>query len=105
MTEPMKVRDLLCDEGKWCKGANAVDANGDVVHPLSKHACRWCLLGAIIRCYGERPSCPGTPGNLPLKEIRKQLGPPTKVIPISTWNDARTTNFADIRRVLELADV
>ena len=46
----MKVSELLCDESKWCKGSNAVDAQGNEVYCHSADAVRWCLLGAFLRC-------------------------------------------------------
>lgn len=48
----MKVRDFL-NRKNWCKGVLALDANGLAVPPRDSSAVRFCLLGAVERCYPE----------------------------------------------------
>lgn len=47
----MKVKDLLANKDRWCQGADAYDDSDEIVDPTSGRACRWCLSGAIQRCY------------------------------------------------------
>jgi hypothetical protein len=38
---------------KWCKRANARDANGTEVKALSPNACQWCIDGALMSANGS----------------------------------------------------
>lgn len=49
----MKIKELLSDETKWCKNDAAKDKNGNAVIPTSNDACKWCLVGAIDKCYTD----------------------------------------------------
>lgn len=40
-----RARKLI--EKGWCRGVAAVTKSGTPVLPRSKHACRWCVSGAI----------------------------------------------------------
>lgn len=46
----MKVKDILRVDN-WCKGAGALDHLGKAVGPRTAHACKFCLAGALYRCY------------------------------------------------------
>ena len=46
----MKAWQLLEQNG-WCKGSLAVNRVGRRVGALNPDAVRFCLLGAILRCY------------------------------------------------------
>jgi hypothetical protein len=50
----MKIKELLTDESKWCKGMFASDVADYEVAPESAAAVKWCLLGAIYKCYGRK---------------------------------------------------
>ena len=88
----MKVRDLLCDESKWCKGA---------------YRCydRMCLMGALREAYKNSDKF----GRLLLlrkvilRQFPQRLDASNPVIIV--FNDHPETTFADVRKVLELADV
>ena len=42
-----EVRALL--EGGWCRGSFAMDDSGKKENPDSPDACRFCLVGAVLR--------------------------------------------------------
>lgn len=52
MSLPVKVKDFLTPEN-WCKGEMAVDLAGNPVSWQSSEAVKWCVLGAIGKCYGR----------------------------------------------------
>jgi len=47
----IKVKDFLTEEN-WCKGALARDCEGCAVGWDNSRAVKWCLVGAISKCYG-----------------------------------------------------
>ena len=47
----MKAWQLLSSPKKFCKEVIAMDKHETPVMPLNRRACRWCLLGAVLRCY------------------------------------------------------
>ena len=50
-----QLRSRLAQPLYWTKGAAARDAAGRPVDPYHSSACKWCLLGAMMRDFG-----PGT---------------------------------------------
>ena len=78
----MKISELLCDESKWCKEHNAVDAQGNSVYHGSEEAVKWCLLGAFLKC-----------GLIP------ELGQIINV-DITEFNDDPSTTFQDVLEVI-----
>lgn len=102
----MTVQELLSDESKWTKGTFARDENNCNIDPYSKGAICWCIKGAIMRCYeGDDEYWHAN------NEIRaaiaklKYFDKPTININIMGFNDNPNTTFADIRRVIEEADI
>jgi hypothetical protein len=49
----MKAYNLINKPQKWCKNYEALDNQGNPVNPINMSACRFCLLGAITRCYQD----------------------------------------------------
>ncbi len=47
----MKAWELLDSPAKWTQNFIARDNNGTPVESGSPLACRWCVMGAISRCY------------------------------------------------------
>jgi len=47
----MKVSELLSDRSKWTQEVCARDKHGDPIDFHDPLACKWCLLGAVYRCY------------------------------------------------------
>ena len=101
----MKVRDLLKTEDDWCKGDYCKDKHTqevkDPVHSTVMPGsypdnCRFCLVGAIIQCYGVRNKrfydC--------IDKIQSKLG----VFP-TFWNDAHVRTFEEVRELVEELDI
>ncbi len=41
--------EILVDESAWCQGASSLTAHNDIVMADSKHAAKFCMVGAIRR--------------------------------------------------------
>jgi hypothetical protein len=91
----MKVSQLLSSPARWTRGAAARTSSGDGTSPHDPKACRWCLIGAVQKCY------PRDAGRIAAwNAIFAAIG---KVIRLSQFNDAN--KFADIRRIVRKAKV
>jgi hypothetical protein len=98
----MKVKDLLRDEQRWTQGALARDYCGRECMPGSPDAEAWCLVGAIFRVYHEG------------SEINEAIDAVTRLIvgyridgidEVEEWNDDPGRTFAEVKAVIEKADV
>lgn len=49
----MKVQELFSDESRWTKYQPASDAEGNFCFVDDENACSFCLLGALVKCYGN----------------------------------------------------
>ena len=87
-----KVRELLIDESKWHKGNFAIDSEGLEVSPNDKNACKWCLMGAIKKCYQ------GAEYVLVLNKVHR------KINNIFHWNDS-FAKFEDVKRLVDELDI
>lgn len=47
----MKIKELLNKKGKWTQNWFAIDAFGNRVSSTSLKAIKWCLMGAVSKCY------------------------------------------------------
>jgi hypothetical protein len=113
----MKVHELLDDPSKWIQGKYAVDKEGTEVTPDSEHACAWCLVGAIKKCYpditdGRRVTAAADEEYI-IKHLRQIISnkypslPSSQFVfsPIIRFNDDGNTTFEDIRSILSEADI
>lgn len=109
----MKVKELLSEETKWTKNHYAKNEEGEPVSSLFSEACCWCLKGAVTKCYYnpaiENYHVIQQEAVDKLRAAVKQLFPSRVNHPsrceAATFNDHPETTFADIQKVLELADV
>lgn len=46
-----ETKALILDESHWTQGTNAVDADGNCVHPSDPKACKWCARGALMKAF------------------------------------------------------
>ena len=109
----MKVRELLADESAWTKGQMARQENGMMAYPESRYACKWCLDGAIDRCYPAggpavrakvlRELAPFLPDSS--NEHARYPGSRGARCAITWWNDLPSTEFAHVRELVEKLDV
>lgn len=91
----MKVKDLLNSRARWTRGKCARDKHGHGVEPLSPRACRWCLIGAIDKCYPEDN------GQI-FRKIVDGISPVTGEC-LSGWNDR--VGFEQVRDLVRRLDV
>lgn len=90
----MKIKELLSDETKWTQGSYARDGNGEATNPVGPNAVCWCLLGASMKCYGEKSH---EIGEIMRRELRSET--------VSTFNDSNLTNFQTIKKFVEKLDL
>lgn len=91
----MKVKDLLDSEEKWCQGQYAREIDGASIGPTDPDARQWCLDGAILRCYPDS------------RERLAVYDRVSRIIEVGVviFNDAPGRTFAEIRKVIEKADI
>src|ERR1700733_6944129 len=98
----MKIKDLLKTKDSWTKGAYAKDKRGRPVWIQGDSACKFCLSGAISRCY---------PTDKRQKQvIRKIVDYLVKIgqgkanghidDSIVDWNDKKSRKFKDVRKLI-----
>lgn len=90
----MKVYELLSDESIWTKRVEARTISDNPTTYDSIKACKWCLLGALYKCYDARD----------VIKIEKLL---TDYIfyPITTWNDLPSTTYKDVIKLCKELDI
>lgn len=100
----MKLSDILTDESKWIKGNFALDANDKIADPTSPIACKFCLGGAMSRLLSLGEAEVASYGALkdPIKAAIKSLYGFETIV---SFNDDPTTEFAHIKKVIEVAGV
>lgn len=109
----MRVSQLLSKENRWTKNALARDGNGkaidclDLIHfhnghtlDLGKNAVAYSILGAIAHCYS--PDDHEQVLDKIHSAMRKVLNDDMY---IAKFNDAETTTFEDVKKVIEIAGV
>ncbi len=55
--EKQQLLELFDDERRWCREAEAHDANSDAVHYDDDAAVAWDVTGALCRLFGWRRAC------------------------------------------------
>lgn len=93
------VRELLADQSRWTREAEARNGLGDPVDPLADEAERFCISGAFIRIANPEMSAYRTYLRLARQAVRELGGSPQD--DIWTFND-RTDTTHD--RVMALLD-
>ena len=86
----MKIAELLSDETKWCKGANAKNKDGLAVSIKSPTAVSWCLIGAVRYCYDPTERW----------NITRLLYKALRTKPIAAWNDDVRRTFKDVEALV-----
>ena len=89
----MKAWELLNSAETWTKGAYARDVYGDCVTIYSADAVRWCVIGAIAKCYNPESQLHMKAESL----LSKVVGSPT------TWNDA--SDYQTVYNTLKELDI
>jgi len=99
----LKVRELLSDESKWTKGTYARNSENIRVYATSLEASRWCLVGALRKCY------PGFGEDYyeAQRKIENTLGHSIHsfVCYLPDWNDAPERTFKEVKDLVNKANV
>jgi len=91
----MKIRELLSDELTWTKGASGRTREGFSCLPDSVDAVRWCLSGAVERCYEGRLGIP----------IFGRIERALAMGEVMDWNDAPERTFAEVKALVDTLDI
>ena len=83
----MKVCELFDTESRWTQGYYAKSSNDENVSPTSKHAVKWCLFGAIEKCYRTQEM---------INEVTLKIEEKLDYELISHWNDDTERTFKEV---------
>ena len=95
----MKIQELLKNETCWTKRVDARNKEEYPVSAFNRYAVKWCLIGALNKCYS------GQERFEMLNKLEKVLFSLHCDMSLSSFNDASSTTFKQIREVIEKADV
>ena len=96
----MKVHELLATATQWTQGSLARDSDGFSVDPEASRAVKWCLLGAIKRCY------PDSQEQMVIgKMVREALVWRGNHITVAQWNDSTYPNFHAVKKLITKLDI
>lgn len=93
----MKAQELLSGPDKWTKCLNARSRDGNQVDPSDPEAVKWCLQGALIKCYPNEWE--GKLMQINLFLAQKELESPV------AWNDSPGRTFDEVRDLLYKLDL
>lgn len=95
----MKVKDLLSSHHKWCRDTYAMTADGVSCRGTASDAVRFCLLGAVEKCYEPEQV------ESVYQKIKKELGfaPNQDSYSIAEFNDK--SNFATVKSLVEKLNI
>ncbi len=91
----MKIKELFSDPKAWTRGVYARNKDGLSIDPFADGACKFCLVGAILKCYPDRDE---------RVAIHDKLGEATKNFGgVINFNDTR--NHEDVLKLVTELDV
>ncbi len=90
----MKAWELLDSPKKWTQGTEARTVNKCSCYAGGMEATQWCLLGALVKCYGE-------------VEYHHKRDIVAKAINTSptAWNDAVERTWEEVHQLLKELDL
>ena len=92
----MTVAELLEKPENWCRKYYAEDANGIRTKPENQSAVRWCVIGAIRKCYF---------GQTQQIEAETKLTKVTGTWNLSLWNDCLSTTHQKMLEAVKEAGI
>lgn len=95
----MKIYELLDSPDKWCKGNLAVNKSNEPVMEDEKSACKWCLIGALYKCYSDSTQIVLDTEYLLSKKLRVDINE------IEVWNDDPNTTYEDVIKLCKELDI
>lgn len=93
----MKPSELLASPSSWSRGELARGPDGKRLDWYDPNACSWCVLGALYKCFGDRPERFGNYAER--HALRDVIGGGS----IQQWNDDPETTHADVLATLRKA--
>ena len=99
----MKVRELLSDETKWTQCTFAATKDGHPCDPEARRAAKWCLSGAIERCYGQFHGSFAAAARA-TAVIRSRVIERIHA-DIIEWNDSPVRSFGAVKRLVDELDI
>lgn len=91
----MKPSELIADPAKWTKGSNARAKNGAEIAARSPSAVKWCVDGALFRCFHSAHSYASAHHKL----LRTLFN--NNYFAIVKWNDAPERTHAEVLAALK----
>ena len=101
MGQAMTIQELFTGPETWTQGTYARSREGCDVAESSPTAVSFCLAGAFYFAYAMR----GQAYSNEFKRVADAIGVRDTIGEITNWNDDPSRTFADIRRVIEQANV
>ena len=95
----LKISDLLSDPKHHCKGDYAQDAQGCDARVDDDKADKWCLVGAVLRCYSEEDHLKI------ISRLKRALQYQGKACSLTLFNDHPETTHQMVLDLAKLADV
>ena len=89
----MKIKELFSSHHRWTKNALAKNNSGERTDPLDSDAVRFCLLGAVEKCY---------PSESKRVNICEKIKNEIKAV-IPEFNDSHS--FKEIKALVEKLDI
>jgi hypothetical protein len=97
----MKMMELLNRKTKWTRHSFAETKTGKATTTANKSATKWCLYGALLKCYPTQKRAMKVSQKLNLA-LQKLYPDDHSII---YFNDSPKTTFKDIRKLLKEANV
>jgi hypothetical protein len=102
----VKAHVLLEPPEAWVQGALAVDCDGHHCPPDDPTACRWCVVGALKKCYGPDSFLIIEPLKADLEQNRALVLESLSYHNIvAYWNDSPERTHADVVALLKKLDL
>jgi hypothetical protein len=95
----MKAHELIAKPENWTQGTCARTKEGNPTDTLNENAYSFCIIGALIKCYGgDSPEC--------FQNIEMALDKLTeKPAYLSAWNDNINTTHEQVYKLLKELDI
>lgn len=92
------ARELLSDEKRWCRGAYARDAAGNMWNGRKRNQPEsWCLIGAVMKC------APRDDGGTQAAEAAQLCLSDIVGDSLAHWNDNPVRRHSDVIALLDEA--
>lgn len=100
----MKAHELLNTEEKWTKGVYAVNKNNKMCTSRSPEAAKWCVAGALQKCYNFDLRMNAEDYKIyqdAVSKLRNYVKPLGMII--SEWNDC--SEYQEVHKTLKELDI